>query len=298
MGSRAVLAPECSLSSAANPEAAFEVYRYRVIQNAVREHEICTAFRLLRALSIEPILLKGWSVARHYPDPGMRTLGDTDLLVRDEDASLAVNALSGQELNVDWHKLSGLQAEFATPDEVAGRSELVPLLDTHIRVLCPEDGLHFVAIHMLRHGGWLARWVRDVAVLLESRQANFDWTECLGSCPTKAGWVLSALVLAHQLAGADIRGTPAENHRIPEWLVSAVRKAQTDPDPAHHQPPESIWTALAHPWRLPHGIWKRWPNPITAAILTGRSFDRQSPPVHQLRYCAELTGGFFRRACR
>lgn len=270
--------------------------RYQVLLNAVREHELCTAFRLLRDANIEPILLKGWSIGRLYPGSGMRRLGDIDLLVRDQEFSIAVQTLNEQQLNIDWHKLSGLEAYFEGPDDVVRRSELAALLETEIRVLCPEDSLHFVAIHMLRHGGWSPQWVSDVAVLLASRPPNFNWDLCLGHEPTRAGWVLSALVLAHKLLGADVSGTPAENYRIPEWVVGAVRSAQSDPDPANNQPPESIWAALAHPWRLPHGIRKRWPSPVTAAIQTGAGFDEHAPLANQLRYCMGLTNGFFRRA--
>src|ERR1700730_6104304 len=179
-------------------------YRYQVLEHAVREHEIRLAFTVLRAINIEPILLKGWSVGRFYRDPDARRAGDIDLLVRDDESSIAADALREQELNVDWHKLSGLKAEFAEPKDVVLRSQLVPLLDTQIRILCPEDNLHFVAIHMLRHGGWSPVWLADVAALLASRGPDFDWDTCLGSDSVQAGWVLSALVLAHQVLGADI----------------------------------------------------------------------------------------------
>ena len=281
-----------------NGEEKGNSYRYRVLENAVREHEIRLAFAVLRAAKIEPVLLKGWTVGRLYLVPGMRRLGDIDLLISDEKCATASKALQEHELNVDWHTLSDLKAEFAEPNDVVCRSELLPLLDTHIRALCPEDNLHFVAIHMLKHGGWSPVWLSDVAVLLASRQPDFDWHLCLGSNVTQAGWVLSALVLAHKLLGADISGTPAENHQIPDWMTPALLKAWKDPDPANNQPPEAMWDALTHPWRLPSGIRKRWPSPITAAIKAKTPFEQHSPLVTQLRYCAELAGAFFRRAMR
>jgi hypothetical protein len=270
---------------------------YRVLQTAVREHEICSVFNILRSIGVEPVLLKGWSVSRFYADPPSRCLGDIDLLVRDDEVCRAEAAVrDGGPVDIDWHSLSCTKREFADPEGVVLRSKLVPLGGSQIRVLCDEDNLHFVAIHMLRHGGWSPVWIQDVAVLLASRPANFDWDVCLGASPTRAGWVLSALVLAHKLTGADIGDTPAEAYQIPRWLEGAVLKAQKTPDPADNQPPEGIWTALAHPWRLPSGIRKRWPNPITAAIETGAAIENRRPLAHQLRYFSNLTGKFFCRA--
>jgi Uncharacterised nucleotidyltransferase len=270
-------------------------YRFQLLQNAVREHEICSAFQMLRSVGVEPVLLKGWSVGRLYPDSAGRCLGDIDLLIGDEQLPIAEEKLHDLALNVDWHKLSSLKAEFAEPEEVVRRSGLVPLSNARIRVLCDEDNLHFVAIHMLRHGGWSPVWMRDVAVLLGCRLASFDWDVCLGPDTTRAGWVLSALLLAHKLAGADISGTPVEQHKVPEWLEPAVVRAQQTPEPEDNQPPESIWTALAHPWRLPDALRKRWPNPITAAVITGSPFENRSPCAHQLRYCTHLAANFLSR---
>src|SRR5689334_17303364 len=64
-------------------------YRWQLLENAVREHELSDIFRVLRSVNIEPILLKGWSVARLYKDPATRPLGDIDLLLRDELSSEA-----------------------------------------------------------------------------------------------------------------------------------------------------------------------------------------------------------------
>lgn len=263
----------------------------------MREYEICEAFRMLRSINIEPILLKGWSAGRLYPGWRIRCLGDIDLLVQDTELPNAETKIREYgTLNIDWHKLSSLKTEFANPDDLVRRSELVDLDNTLVRVLCHEDNLHFVAIHMLRHGGWSPMWMQDIAVLLESRPKNFEWDVCLGPDTTRAGWVLSALVLARKLVGADISGTPAADYEIPRWLERAVRQALNRPDPADNQPPESIWSALAHPWRLPQGVRKRWPNPITAAIITGARFEDRSPAAHQLRYCTHLAANFLSRA--
>jgi hypothetical protein len=254
-------------------------YRAAVLHYAVREHQICEAFGALRAARIEPILLKGWSVARHYPAPITRPLGDIDLLVRGDELRLARRIVRG---NIDWHVNDRLQPEFAA------RSQLVPLLATRVRVLCPEHSLRYVAIHMLRHGVWSPQWLQDVNVLINTRSADFDWDLSLGSDPVPAGWLKDALVLTRDLLGADLSGTPAANHTIPSWLVPAVHHAWRRQDPESNQPPESIWTSLAHPWRLPHAIVKRWPNPIAAAIHNRSALELGGPRRHLIVYMARL----------
>jgi hypothetical protein len=108
--------------------------------------------------------------------------------------------------------------------------------------------------------------------------------------------VLTALVVAQELAGVDISDTPAKNYKIPGWIIPAILNGRKDPSPAHVHPPESIWRALAHPWQLPSGIRKRWPSPITAAIMTGAPFEVRSPLGHQICYCARLIWKFVSRA--
>src|SRR5262245_60890459 len=47
-------------------------YRLQTLRMARREQEIKQAFQLLRAERIEPILVKGWAIARLYPEKGLR----------------------------------------------------------------------------------------------------------------------------------------------------------------------------------------------------------------------------------
>ena len=109
---------------------------------------------------------------------------------------------------------------------------------------------------MLKHGAWSRKWVKDVAVLLASRPQNFDWRLCEGPDAIRAGWVRAALVVAKELEGANLQGTPAEAHQIPTWLIPEIKKSQQHPNPEDDQRPESIWKAIIHPWRLPAGFKK------------------------------------------
>lgn len=65
--------------------------------NAYTEKEIGRAVRRLRKEGIETVLLKGWSISRFYPSPGMRPAGDIDLWAGQEDVERAKELLLSSE---------------------------------------------------------------------------------------------------------------------------------------------------------------------------------------------------------
>ena len=58
-----------TLRSAAAALELQQAYRLHALQSAVHERNIQNALTLLRSAGVEPILVKGWAVARLYPDP-------------------------------------------------------------------------------------------------------------------------------------------------------------------------------------------------------------------------------------
>ncbi len=64
-------------------------YDAQVAHNARVERDIARVVTRLREHGVEPVLIKGLAVARLYPAPLIRTAGDIDLVVRDEDYNLA-----------------------------------------------------------------------------------------------------------------------------------------------------------------------------------------------------------------
>ncbi|PYX44356.1 MAG: hypothetical protein DMG79_20890 [Acidobacteria bacterium] len=56
-------------------------YLRYAVQAAEYEAEIGNVFSALRSSGIEPILIKGWAIARVYPEAGLRPCGDIDLCV-------------------------------------------------------------------------------------------------------------------------------------------------------------------------------------------------------------------------
>src|SRR5713226_6695336 len=255
-----------------------EAYRRFRLAALVHEREIKYVFSLLRAEGIEPVLVKGWAIARHYPDRGLRPYGDIDTCVRPDQFAKAEQALkclesidghyvdlhsgfaklelaTGPRLNlfsesrrplrlggktgcqetyrrdaeraeVSQRKPFSRQQAFRVPtlvgsfsvrksptevrtlngalwDELFERSRLVSLGEEKVRVLCDEDHLRILCLHLLRSGAWRPLWLCDVAVALESRASDFDWDLCLGSDPKIADWVACTIGVAHQLLGAD-----------------------------------------------------------------------------------------------
>ena len=118
-----------------------QAYRIYILKAAAQKRRIVRAITLLRSAGVEPLLVKGWAIARLYPERGLRPTeyGDIDLCVRPEQyaVALAVLAPEPERANVDLHE--GLsQLHRPSLDDVYERSHLVPLSDRPGRRLPPS----------------------------------------------------------------------------------------------------------------------------------------------------------------
>jgi Uncharacterised nucleotidyltransferase len=268
-------------------------YRQAAIEVLLREREIDEAFRVLRSAGIEPILFKGWAVARLYPEVGLRPLGDIDLYVPTESLGTAQRVVAeppGRKHNIDFQheEVDILQHSWHS---VYARSKLLKLGKTDIRVMGPEDNLASLCMHFLKHGGWRPLWLCDIAVALESRSASFDWELCLGPDPRKADWIACTLGVAHILLGADVADTPADERaqRLPHWLVPTVLRAWEHPRLDEHTVPNLITSSLRHPMSLPRALRARWLNPVEATVRLGGAFNELPRLPYQLaNYALQL----------
>ena len=264
------------------------------LQNARQERRIIQTIALLRSAGVEPLLVKGWAMARLYPERGLRPYGDIDLCVRQEQYAVAVAALAAPEAErgfVDLHK--GLpQLHRPSLDDVYERSQLVPLSDVDVRILGPEDHLRYICIHMLQHGAHRALWLCDIAVVLESLTEDFDWEYLLRGERRPADWVASTVCLAHQLLGARLDGIPvAERTRhLPRWLLPSVLNQWSKEE--HYMDIGSIAYSFRHPAQLLKELRLRWPNPIQATVRVGGPFNELPRLPFQLWECVLRTAHF------
>jgi len=266
-------------------------YLRYAVQAAEYEAEIGNVFSALRSSGIEPILIKGWAIARVYPEAGLRPCGDIDLCISPDQYSRARAVLSRRDPylhSVDLsHDTIARFSEFSF-EELYARSQVVNLGRPEIRVLGAEDHLRILCLHMLKHGAWRPLWLCDVAAALESRPSNFDWDLCLGKNERRADWILSSLALANRLLGAATEGTPAfeRTRKLPRWLARAVLK-QWNATPRSNLP--AFLEQVAGRWWTAgtvRAIHQRWPNPIQATVDAGGAFTATTRLPYQIRDCA------------
>ena len=289
----------CNSSSASSPAALklHEAYRYYCVHSIVNEQKITEVFALLRSAGIDPVLIKGWAIARLYPDKGFRPLGDIDLWVRPDQLASARSVLKSAgkgEYFVDLEHSSLTRQEIRTFDQLYDRSELVDLRGGKVRIPGPEDHLRILSLHLLKHSAWRPLWLCDIAVALESRPAGFDWDFLMGADRRLAECFTCAIGLAHQILGANVDDTPLASKamKLPAWLVPSALAQWEIPAPDHATPPELMMTSLRHPNRVKRALRIRWPHPIGATLRAKGPFNELPRLPFQLWDCVVRTGRF------
>lgn len=276
-----------------------QAFRLHALNASVFEDDIKKVLTLLRSDNVDPVLIKGWAIARLYPDTALRPYGDIDFCVRQSEYCAAEKACKIPEsqryvvdLHARFHKVYGLSIE-----EVFDRAQVVKLGNAEVRVPGAEDHLRILSLHMLRHGAWRPLWLCDLAVALETRPSDFDWGLCLGRNRQRADWIACSIGLAHQLLGADVDGTPVAQraNRLPGWLVSNVLKQWETPfstaqPPMNHDAPMVDY--VRHPRGLFADLLRRWPNPIEATVYVGGSFNQLPRFPFQIGECIARTAKF------
>ena len=196
--------------------------RLIAIESHRRQRDLLRVFAHLRSAGIEPILVKGWSVARSYACPERRPLGDLDLCVEPEALTRAVQA--ARELNLP---ANSVDLHAGVPDlcgerwaDLYARSQLAPLHGEGIRVLHPVDLFRLVCMHFVRHLGSRPLWLVDVAVLLESYRDMLAQEIALIDGLPAGEWLHQVAHLAHTLLGARSPWPPPRE--VPEWLAPSV----------------------------------------------------------------------------
>jgi hypothetical protein len=222
---------------------------------------------------VDPILFKGWSNARLFPEPALRPFSDFDLFVPPERRTEAVLAYGAiPPIPADRFIPVDLQTEWVdfpdrTAAEIRERTRVVPIGGSRVRILGPEDALRLTCLHFLRHSGSNPLWLCDVAVMLENIPAEFNWEYCLAGQRRRTEWMLAVIRLANQVLGASVSRCPREKlpSSVPFWMVKTVlslwgrAEHYIDPRPM----PTPIVVGLPQdPRLLSRALFERWPNPL------------------------------------
>jgi len=241
-------------------------YRLHTVDGRHQELRLARALRLFADAGIEPVLAKGWAVARLYPHVGLRPYGDLDLHVSPEAHGAAFALLpecQREGLLVDLHR--GVPHVGRTWEDILARSGYVELGETRVRVMGAEDHLALLCAHLLSHGAWRPLWLCDVALFVESLPAGFDWDRLHSLSAREAEQVRLVVLLAHRLLGARIDATPwSPDARLPGWLPAATLRAWEKG--GHYSLTTAIALTEVHPRAFLESVRVRWPNAIEATV--------------------------------
>jgi hypothetical protein len=284
---------ESDLNNSPSGELLHQAFRLLTLQAAIHQTKIQKVFGCFREANIEPILIKGWSVARRYPQPGLRPYGDIDLLIRPEDFSIATSVVSSQALRdcrIDLHP-GAFELSDRSIAELFARSKLVACDEVQVRVPGDEDHLALLAIHLLRHAAWRPLWLCDLGLMIESAATDFAWDVCLGADKRRANWILSAIGLARELLGASLSNEQIAARAVPPaWLIESVLDNWERPFTVQHEPHNHLAPIRSYIKR-PRGVLadlkRRWPNPILATISVNGVFGERPRVRYQIRNCLQ-----------
>lgn len=249
---------------------------WQMLKMRVWEERIEQVFLILRENNVEPILFKGWSISRFYPNKFERPFSDIDLIVKQNDFDLTKNILDENKIiDVDLHSDLG-HLDYLNFETLYQNSELVDCVKQKVRIISIEDNLRIACVHWLIDGGEYRWKLQDIKYLVENRPKDFDWQKCLDVVNLKRQkWVLVAIALSHRYFDTDINDLPfAEEIKkkdfIPKWLIKSLEKTWSQQNVGL----VGLHKVLFEPKELLIQIKKRFPpNPIQATIELEGSID-------------------------
>ena len=254
------------------------------LQKKVQQRKIAEAFELLRGENIEPILIKGWAIARLYPPEKLRPFGDIDLCIEPKLFSRAQKLLETEKamrLNIDLH--CGLRhLDTVEWSDLFENSKLIEIEGQTIRVLREEDHLRVLCVHWLTDGGVDKEKLWDIYYVFKTDLETFDWDRCLSTVSERRRrWIICTIGLAEKYLPISLVGTPfeSENIDVPKWLIKAVEKEWQNGvrlEPLH--------SFLSGRKGFFQQIRKRFPpNPLQSTIGVEGSFDSQTRVFYQFK---------------
>jgi hypothetical protein len=276
-----------------------EAYICSVAQALAHEAELANVMQALHISGVRSILLKGWSIARLYPESGLRPPGDIDLWVdanqRAQAHEVLARVASGrQPIDLDHDQFRRFEnRSFA---DFYASCETIHLGRAPLKVLQWEDQTRVLCLHFLKHGGWRPIWLFDIAVLLEAQNTTFNWNLCLGNDPRRARWIGCTISLACNLLGARMpSGAPrCVTSTPPQWFTRTILTEWSKPlSPNAPSLARMIPELRFRPWKLKSAVRGRWRNPIQATVDCNGTFDALPRLPYQLWDGGKRAGRFY-----
>ena len=218
-------------------------YLHTLATNTRRLNNLAALIDHLTKHNIEIMVLKGAHLAEAiYPSPGLRPMGDIDILIDEKDIDRTMHAISSMK-NTEAFKHPDLDIHTAlhpnlsdlslTPGELRGRS--VPLSiegRSQTRALCPEDLFLFMILHLCLVDLFSTAGLRTLVdlreIVIQCSQV-FNWHAFTSRATL---WhvvkpVLVTLSLAEELIGLKVPLPPSfreKQKRIPASVLAYARE--------------------------------------------------------------------------
>ncbi len=257
-----------------------DAHRLHRLHAGLHDRRLDAVLDLCDGLGIDPLLVKGWTIARRYPERGLRPYGDIDLVLpRAEQARLG-RSLSTLGHDARTGEVDLLHAFVLSDGDgieaLNARSRRVPFGERSVRVLSVEDELRLVCLHYLRAGGWRSLSLCDVALVFEARCTGLDWTLVLPDA-RRSQWVYVAAGLAEDLLGTDLSGTPLDGaeREVPAWARRHVLRGFADTPVDRRAAPR--FAPTANPASLLRQARERWPDALELTLHHRRAVARHVP---------------------
>ncbi len=252
------------------PESLLRVAALERLRARAQVEHFRAAVSAFRAGGIEPILIKGLSLGRLYPEAELRPSGDLDFWVDPDQFSAAHSVAAGLGLTtpIDLHPAPHDRCYHLGWPEIRRHAAMTEIGGIAVMTLDRAHELRLLVLHFLRHGGWRPLWLCDIGSALEASGAQIDWGRAFGPNPFTRGWVTAGLALAVELLGAappiglpDLAG--------PDWPRTVVM-AQWGKGPGLSQgSPLAVELRTRPVFVWPGVLAGHWRNPLQACLETG-----------------------------
>lgn len=259
------------------------IYRHFCAHHLMLLRGKAKVLRALHAREIPTLLIKGAALSLAvYRDPGVRPMGDFDLLVPRERALDAMAALRAQgfgplmpnaerlieadhgcvfertlDETVDLHwRLMHTDGRPGTDDAFWTASRPLDLDGVPTRMLAPADQL----LHTAEHGARYSpvpplRWLADATAIIRTAGPALDWDRLLGQAVTRDLVLPVRETLAYLREELEVEVPPDVTRALAEARVSVLHRVDH---------------ALALRSRADGGFWARLPLQLCAYIRLKR----------------------------